>query len=309
MGSGHIHYHCLTCPNFDLCDFCAAKGIYCPDDNHSWVERVFKVDNTPILHSNIVLTPAMTRNRLQAKTTQTYPSHSWQAVGEIQFKEKQCFINDFDAREIIIFAAGLEDSGGCGCAFVYGKKRPRLAMRQSLTRNRTISFRLEVKGPDGDQAHALTMDRAELRAAVAALQYKDWSKDASSPAWRSVIIATSCERLYIGTTGHRGVRYWEANDWRLHSIPGVHNARNPAQADSDDHPIHNVRSLVADSDLWKLLLIEVRKLQGQGVNVTFMYVPIEGSGRSWDLTGEAVRAAKSAIDLPEQQDFRTIKYT
>jgi len=168
--------------------------------------------------------------------------------------------------------------------------------RQSSTRSRTISFRLEFKGP-GDQEHPLTEPRAELRAAIAALQFIDWSQD-SGHRWRSVVIVTRSEKLFDGAVSshNSGLRYWEVDDLWL-DPPTVFRDKQ------DD---------VSDSDLWKLLLVEIRRLHEQGVNVSFMCLKQQpgeppASDRLLVQMGYAVRGASSARSGAEPLNFQEIR--
>jgi ribonuclease HI len=113
---------------------------------------------------------------------------------ESLFADEHRFIRNSDPREILIYTDGsCLDNGQSnprgGCAFVY---RPSAYTQTgSLTHRGIIPFRLETKGPTG-YSYKQTSNRAELRAVIAALQFRDWSMDCNR-SWRSLVIATDSE--------------------------------------------------------------------------------------------------------------------
>ena len=92
-----------------------------------------------------------------------------------------------------------------GCAVIY-KPKPRSAAAQRSTA-RGFSLRLESRGPTG-KTHPQTSNRAELRAAIAALECRDWINEGSI----RVTIATDSSYVGNGITDWIGT--WMRNDWR-----------------------------------------------------------------------------------------------
>lgn len=90
-----------------------------------------------------------------------------------------------------------------GCAVVYGTTPPQ---GQRVTHPSVIRFRLEDYGWDGNY-HVATSNRAELRAATAALESRLWGTE----RWRYVTIATDSTYVVDGITDW--VIKWKARDW------------------------------------------------------------------------------------------------
>ena len=103
-----------------------------------------------------------------------------------------------------------------------------------------VACRLEQDGPQ-------TLHRAELRGAIAALQYRNWN----SEGFRSLVIATNSDYVVRGAT--EWAWKWEKNGWKN-------------QHDS---------SPVANRGLWEKLMKEVRKLESIGVEPKFWYISAE----------------------------------
>ena len=139
-------------------------------------------------------------------------------------------------------------------------------------------MRLETTGPTGE-IYTQTSNRAELRAVIAALQFLDWSADCNR-SWRSLVFATDSE--YVAVNATERIERWEATGWKLASYKG----RAP-------EPVKN-------QDLWKLLLKQIRYLQGNGVNVAFWRIP-----REWNERAD--ESAKEAAERGEVLKFRKIE--
>lgn len=88
-----------------------------------------------------------------------------------------------------------------GCAVVFGTHPPSGQMKSYSS---SWSFRLENQGPDGNY-YAATSNRAELRAATAALEGRLWGTE----GWRYVTIAT--DSTYVV----KGITEWVPN-WKFH---------------------------------------------------------------------------------------------
>lgn len=78
-----------------------------------------------------------------------------------------------------------------GCSVVFGMSPPGVSPFQPTS----CSFRLEDEGSDGDSYVAIS-DRAELRAATAALECRMWG----TQGWRTVTIATDSTYVVEGIT-------------------------------------------------------------------------------------------------------------
>ena len=120
-----------------------------------------------------------------------------------------------------------------------------------------VSGRLEDKGPFGDHSIA-TSNRAELRAAIAALRLRDWR----GQGFDNIVIATDSPYVLDGATS------W-AKGW-------VRN-RRMTRTGSD----------VKNRDLWELLLGEMETWMEHGLRVELWKI-------SSELNGDADAAAKEA---------------
>lgn len=122
----------------------------------------------------------------------------------------------------------------------------------------TVSERLENRGPFGDVYEA-TSNRAELRAAIAALRLTSWRDE----GFDSLVIATDSTYVVDGATGW--TKGWVRNGWKTRTGDGVKN-----------------------KDLWELLLGEVERWNAQSLEVEFLRIPRE-------LNSAADAAAKAAV--------------
>ncbi|KAK1752201.1 ribonuclease H1 [Echria macrotheca] len=120
----------------------------------------------------------------------------------------------------------------------------------------TADGRLERKGPFGDDS-LQTNNRAELRAVIAALRYRNWPGEGI----RTLVIATDSAYVVEGaTTWARG---WIQNGWMTQAGP------------------------VLNRDLWETLLGEVERFFVRGMTIKFWRIP-----RAWNAVADA--AAKAA---------------
>jgi ribonuclease HI len=142
-------------------------------------------------------------------------------------------------------ANGTEDAQG-GWAFII-KPGP----------DGVVSGVLEQKGPDG-QLYAATSNRAELRGAIAALEFRAWWGE----GWERIVIATDSEYVAYGATAW--LRSWASRNWRT----------------SGGSP-------VANRDLWEKLSERMGACAEGGCETSFWRVP-----RAWNT--EADQAAKAA---------------
>lgn len=131
---------------------------------------------------------------------------------------------------------------------------------------RTVSGRLEHKGPFGDTAEQ-TSNRAELRAAIAGLRGCPWIQD----GYNRVVIASDSEYLVEGATAW--VEEWVKNGWKTSG-----------------------GSAVKNQDLWEMLLGEVDRYHDAGVNVDLWRIPRE-------YNEIADRGAREGAEKADEQEF------
>ncbi len=271
-------YHCLGCRNYDVCASCADIGLYCLDDSHSWIMREIINGQLSDIGSRVRAEAARNVSTEAKKYPSKFRPPQTTADPITLFAEEHRFIRRSDSREILIYTSGncLDDSqknpkGGCAVIF-----RPAAyTERGILTHAEGFMFPLESKGPTGE-SHTATSLRAELRAVVAALQFYDWSVDCNR-SWRSLVIATDSE--YVAANAPEHVQQWEARKWKLPLPP-----TGPQEA-----------VFVKNQDLWKLLLKEVRSLQGRGLNVAFWLISKEMNARA-----DAMAKNMAKLDSPPE---------
>jgi len=105
-----------------------------------------------------------------------------------------------------------------------------------------------------------TSHRAELRAAILGLALMYWPVG----GFDSIVIACDSEYVVLGITER--LRAWIKRDWKT-----------------------GTGAPVANADLWKILLKELRDLEGSGCQVQFWQIPCE-----WNEAGEG---AKKAVEV------------
>ncbi|KAK0653686.1 hypothetical protein QBC41DRAFT_377736 [Cercophora samala] len=135
--------------------------------------------------------------------------------------------------------------------------------------NQFASGRLENEGPFGS-ALVATSNRAELRAAIAALRLCDWRSD----GFGEIIIATDSSYVVEGATGW--VKGWIRNGWKTRTSDQVKN-----------------------KDMWELLLGEVERWNNVGLKVEFWKIARQ-------LNMEADCLAKKAAQAPPVAEFRDL---
>jgi ribonuclease HI len=133
-----------------------------------------------------------------------------------------------------------------------------------------VSGVLEQKGPD-DKLYAATSNRAELRAAIAALEYRSWWGE----GWERIVIATDSEYVVYGATAW--LRNWATRRWRT----------------SGGSPVQN-------RDLWEHLSERMGKHAESGCEVSFWRIP-----RAWNT--EADKAAKAAAQENGRAEYMAHK--
>lgn len=172
------------------------------------------------------------------------------------------FVSQSDPKSLLLYIDGACVNNGQpnprgGWAVVYGASD-------------TVSGRLEEKGPFGDDSVA-TSNRAELRAAIAALRLHDWVQD----GFESMVIATDSSYVVDGATGW--AKGWFLNGWKTQSGRDVKNR-----------------------DLWELLLGEVERLAARGFRVHLWNI-------SRGLNAAADKLAKAAANMARAEpQFRDV---
>ncbi|KAH6646102.1 ribonuclease H-like domain-containing protein [Truncatella angustata] len=162
-----------------------------------------------------------------------------------------------DPHKVLIFTDGACLNNGqpnpkAGWAFVDGPGRGIGAG--------TRSGRLETKGPFGDDG-IQSSNRAELRAVIAALRFRDWDVE----GYYTIIIAT--DSAYVVQGCCKWVKTWIRHGWKT-----------------------NARADVKNRDLWEMLLGEVERWHDKDVAIQFWKIP-----REWNDVADAA-AKRAAAD-------------
>ncbi len=157
------------------------------------------------------------------------PNENWLLPQDLFFDRSHRWVRDQNGKQALIFTDGalLEDGFGvyAGCAFVYGAGP-----------YDRVGFRLEDCGPSGE-AYRHTLNRAKLRAAIAALCFRYWHGPGED--FNSIVIASDSDYVVTGATER--ARMWSRNGWRT----GADN-------------------LLENRDLWETLLNKVEELHRFG---------------------------------------------
>lgn len=138
-----------------------------------------------------------------------------------------------------------------------------------ITQDGTVRLRLETRGPTGITFEQ-TLHRTELRAIIAALQFRDWSADCNRGC-RSLVITTSSD--FIFRVAIDGLQFFEYADWKVHTRTGIRGS--------------SIASDVKDHDLWKLFLAETRVLNVKGVNVSLWLISQEANHDTYQTARRA----------------------
>ncbi|CAG8979913.1 hypothetical protein HYALB_00011836 [Hymenoscyphus albidus] len=234
--------------------------------------------------THALLTPAITgtdaRNQLHPQKKKVPPKHRFEKcalfVPPKDTKGPGCifspaqpegvpgprFVRGVRDNQILIFAAGYcpekkggergegggEGGGGAGCAFTF---RPPGWSRKDVFHDGTVAFRLETRGPPTPTSRASAADlhtneRAELRAVIAAFQFRRWDVE----GWESVVVATDSEYVVSGAT--EKVWRWREKKWRT--------VRKKA---------------VLNRDLWEVLIKVIEQIGRNGLEVLFWKIKKE----------------------------------
>ncbi|KAJ5772605.1 ribonuclease H-like protein [Penicillium odoratum] len=154
------------------------------------------------------------------------------------------FINVNDPAQFLIYTDGscLDNVGPtsrAGCAIVYGEHGEHFTGCNGFAQSPSFEFRLGTRGQSG-VLYPQTSNRAELRAVIAALRYREWTFE----GFNSLVIATDSSYVVNGITS--GISEWQENGWRT----------------SAGHPVLN-------RDLWQFLLSELKNWGEDGLSVEF----------------------------------------
>ena len=187
-------------------------------------------------------------------------------IGEAAIPRVHRFLRNSNPQEILIYTDGCclnngKDFAKAGCAFFF---RPSAAEVKGY-----VSFRLEHTGPSG-QSHPQTSNRAELRAVIAALQFRRWDGE----GFRRLVIATDSEYVVEGATVR--VKKWKTNGWRTAT-----------------------KAPVKNRDLWEFLMEQIAVANHRGVHVSFWRIP-----REQNVDADA--AAKAVANDPDRATFAKI---
>ncbi|KUI68426.1 Ribonuclease H1 [Cytospora mali] len=214
--------------------------------------------------------PRGTGRVIPTKFTLPSPTSTPDSVfqGRATYARVTRFVHRQDRKKGLIFTDGACINNGrldpkAGWAFVHG---PRGSGDQGNEPARICASRLENKGPYGD-AGAQTSNRAEMRAVIAALGYRNWHDE----GFNTMVIATDSEYVVEGATGW--VRGWVRNGWKTRNGNAVKN-----------------------KDLWETLLGQAEELHDRGMDIQFWRIP-----RGLNHIADA--AAKKAAEGDEVDHF------
>ncbi|EEU43775.1 uncharacterized protein NECHADRAFT_82905 [Fusarium vanettenii 77-13-4] len=180
------------------------------------------------------------------------------------------FIHRNDGNRVLAYTDGACINNGqleprAGWAVVFGKPGSDQEGSQNV-----VSSRLENEGPFGDDSVA-TSNRAELRAAIAALRVCDWHDE----GFKNIVIATDSSYVVQGATSW--AKNWVRKGWTT-----------------------RVGGNVKNKDLWDLLLGEVERLKQQGLSVDLWNIPRENNT---EADAAAKQAAQNEIDIAHFADI------
>ena len=131
------------------------------------------------------------------------------------------------------------------------------------------NFRVEARGPNGEVAEP-TSNRAELRATIAALQFRHWTGE----GLQRLVIATDSSYVVEGCT--QWVKKWPQTRWATRTGAPVKNR-----------------------DLWEEIINEMDHWNGLGMEVQFWLIPRK-------LNSLADGLAREAAGFPSQENWSKI---
>ncbi|RSL84627.1 hypothetical protein CEP52_016391 [Fusarium oligoseptatum] len=244
------------------------------------VSRVLAADGTAVLRSEEdeeteVLprergTGRVFPKRFKPPKPTSKPAKLFQSVLTTDDEHTTRFVHYRNGGKVLVYAHGtclvndqMESSAGWAVVFA-GPETVEVGVRS------VASGRLENKGPFGDDDVA-TSNRAELRAAVAALRVCDWKEE----DFDMVVIATDSSYVVEGATSW--VKNWVRNGWKT-----------------------RIRKDVRNKDLWELLLGDVERWKQQKVTVYFWEISREDNA---DADAAAKEAAQNGTTIAEFKDI------
>lgn len=162
-------------------------------------------DNEPGHDEQVQKNAFMPQNRAKATTltSQALPSGPNSAAN----KPRRIVRLRNPKKELLIYTSGQWHGkdrkkgkpGSAGCALIFGSETQR--------KTKPIGFRLEQRGPSGAIYTNRDAKTAELRALVAALEFKIWATE----GWEKVVIATTSAYVHKGITEH--IATWTGKGW------------------------------------------------------------------------------------------------
>lgn len=211
-------------------------------------------------------------NRFTAPPNTTDPTTIF-SPGQAEGVTGPRFIRDSKQSQILIFTSGYSpqaksQEATAGWSFVF---RPPGRSRKDIFHDGTVAFRLEVHGPRSEPA-TQTTERAELRAVIAALQYRVWHIE----GWKSIVIATDSDYVVSGAT--ENVDRWIAKKWKT-----------------------TRGKRVLNRDLWELLMKVIKKIGGNGVEVLFWKISREENKLACEKAKEAAAAGEYDVEFTEHR--------
>ncbi|RSM20225.1 hypothetical protein CDV31_001022 [Fusarium ambrosium] len=244
------------------------------------VSRVLAADGTAVLRSEEdeeteVLprergTGRVFPKRFKPPKPTSKPAKLFQSVLTTDDEHTTRFVHYRNGGKVLVYAHGtclvndqMEPSAGWAVVFA-GPETVEVGIRSMA------SGRLENKGPFGDDDVA-TSNRAELRAAVAALRVCDWKEE----DFDMVVIATDSSYVVEGATSW--VKTWVRNGWKT-----------------------RIKKDVRNKDLWELLLGDVERLKQQKVTVCLWEISREDNA---DADAAAKQAAQDGMTVAEFKDI------
>lgn len=179
------------------------------------------------------------------------------------------YVRHDDPTQALIFTGGAcfnheENNYHAGWGFIAGAIDP-----QCISSH--IEGRLENTGPFGNIGKQ-NIQRAELRAVLAALTFRFWPGEEFS----SIVIATDSEYVVEGAT--EWIKKWLKDGWRVRHTP------------------------VKNRDLWEMLLGELEKLDHGGLAVKFWRIGRTANAAAVGLAG------KGAME-PEREVYTQVHGT
>lgn len=169
------------------------------------------------------------------------------------------YIGRLDPRMVLVRVDGACSSNGSisakgACGVFYRPTDP------------NVAFALEKCGPTGERV-VHTNNRAELRAAIAAIDVRPWKRE----NFDTLVVATDSAYVVNGATGW--VKGWQSREW----VTG------------QGHPVKN-------RDLWEELLRSVERVNRNKLRVLFWHIP-----RQWNSVADWL--AKEALSKDPMQDW------